>query len=53
MRNLPWISIIIIVAMLFAAIFAPVLTSHSPIDQSLPDKLLPPAADFEPRPNDR
>ena len=42
MRNLPWISIIIIAAMLFAAVFAPVLTSHSPIDQSLPNKLLPP-----------
>ncbi|MCG8544099.1 MAG: ABC transporter permease [Alphaproteobacteria bacterium] len=42
MRNLPWISIIIIGVMLFVAVFAPVLTSHSPIDQSLPDKLLPP-----------
>ena len=42
MRNLPWMSIAIIGVMLFVAVFAPVLTSHSPIDQSLPDKLLPP-----------
>ena len=42
MRNLPWLSLIIIGAMLFMAMFAPLLTSHSPIDQSLPDKLLPP-----------
>jgi len=28
--------------MLFMGIFAPFLTSYSPIDQSLPDKLLPP-----------
>ncbi|MEM7249795.1 MAG: ABC transporter permease [Pseudomonadota bacterium] len=42
MRNLPWGSILIIVAMMVAAVFAPWLTSHSPIDQSLSDKLLPP-----------
>jgi peptide/nickel transport system permease protein len=42
MRNLPWLSLIIIGAMLFMALFAPLLTAHSPIDQSLPDKLLPP-----------
>jgi len=35
-------SLMIIGAMLFMAVFAPLITSHSPIDQSLPDKLLPP-----------
>ena len=42
MRNLPWIPLTIISVMLFMGIFAPFLTSYSPIDQSLPDKLLPP-----------
>ncbi len=42
MRQLPWTSIIIIGAMVFAAVFAPFLTPHSPIEQTLPDKLLPP-----------
>ena len=42
MRQLPIASILIIGAMAFMAIFAPWLTPHSPIDQSLPDKLLPP-----------
>ncbi|MCB1739769.1 MAG: ABC transporter permease [Gammaproteobacteria bacterium] len=42
MRTLPWASIAIISAMVFAALFAPWITSHSPIDQSLADKLLPP-----------
>ena len=42
MRNLPWMSLAIIGAMLFMAVFAPVLTPHSPIDQSLPNKLMPP-----------
>lgn len=47
MRNLPWTSLGIIVAMLFVAVFAPVLTPHSPIDQSLADKLIPPVWDEE------
>ena len=42
MRRLPWTSLVIIGTMIFMAIFAPVLTSHSPIDQSLADKLKPP-----------
>jgi len=42
MRNMPWTSLGIIAAMLFMAVFAPVLTDHSPIDQSLAKKLLPP-----------
>jgi peptide/nickel transport system permease protein len=42
MKNLPWPSLIIIVTMLFVAVFAPVIAPHSPIDQTLADKLLPP-----------
>ncbi|HXH10023.1 MAG TPA: ABC transporter permease [Alphaproteobacteria bacterium] len=41
--QLPWGSILIIAAMIFVAVFAPLLTPHSPIEQSLPDRLLPPA----------
>ena len=42
MRQIPLGSILIIGTMAFVAIFAPWLTPHSPIEQSLPDKLLPP-----------
>jgi peptide/nickel transport system permease protein len=42
MRKLPWISFFIIGCMVFAAVFAPYLTPYSPIEQTLPDKLLPP-----------
>ena len=42
MRNLPWMPLAIIVIMLFVAVFAPVLAPHSPIDQTLADKLIPP-----------
>ena len=42
MRNVPWTSLAIIVTMLFVAVFAPVLAPHSPIDQTLADKLIPP-----------
>ena len=42
LRNLPWLSVGIIAAMLFMAIFAPLISPHSPIDQSLPEKLIPP-----------
>jgi peptide/nickel transport system permease protein len=42
MRNAPWIPIIIISVMLCMAVFAPMLAPYSPIDQTLPDKLLPP-----------
>ncbi len=42
MRKLPWISLLIIGTMVFMAILAPWLTPHSPIEQSLPEKLLPP-----------
>ena len=42
MRSMPWISVLVIATMLCMAIFAPLLAPHSPIDQTLPDKLLPP-----------
>lgn len=43
LRRLPWVPIFIIAAMVFVATFAPLLTSHSPTEQSLPDKLIPPS----------
>src|SRR5262245_35353860 len=42
MRRVPWIPVLVIATMLFMAIFAPLLAPHSPIDQTLSDKLLPP-----------
>jgi len=42
MRSTPWICILIIVTMVFMAVFAPLLAPYSPIDQTLRDKLLPP-----------
>src|SRR5215510_1124499 len=42
MRSMPWLSVLVILAMLCMAIFAPLLAPHSPIDQTLRDKLLPP-----------
>lgn len=42
MKNLPWTPLVIIVTMLFVAVFAPVLAPHSPLDQTLADKLIPP-----------
>jgi peptide/nickel transport system permease protein len=42
MRRLPWIPIVIIAAMVVAALFAHLITSHSPTAQSLPNRLLPP-----------
>ena len=42
MKDLPWTPLVIIVTMLFVAVFAPVLAPHSPIDQTLADKLIPP-----------
>lgn len=42
MRNLPWTPLVIIVTMLFVAVFAPVIAPHSPLDQTLADKLIPP-----------
>jgi peptide/nickel transport system permease protein len=42
MCRVPWIPICIIVTMVCMAVFAPLLAPWSPIDQTLPDKLLPP-----------
>ena len=42
MKNLPWTSFLIIATMLIMAVFAPLLAPHSPVDQSLAEKLLPP-----------
>jgi peptide/nickel transport system permease protein len=41
-KRVPWIPICIIATMVIMALFAPLLAPHSPIDQTLPDKLLPP-----------
>ena len=41
--RLPWTAFVIIVIMVTVAILAPVLAPHSPTEQSLPDKLKPPA----------
>src|SRR3954467_10499298 len=40
--RVPWIPIVIISAIVVMAVFAPLLAPHSPIDQTLRDKLLPP-----------
>src|ERR1700704_112911 len=42
MRSMPCLSVLVIATMLCMAIFAPLLAPYSPIDQTLPDKLLPP-----------
>src|SRR5882724_1888674 len=41
--RVPWIPIAIMSAIVVMALFAPLLAPHSPIDQTLRDKLLPPA----------
>src|SRR5882762_1015531 len=41
--RVPWIPIAIMSAIVVMAVFAPLLAPHSPIDQTLRDKLLPPA----------
>ena len=43
LKHLPWIPLIIIGIMVFAAVFAPILAPYSPTKQTLRDKLLPPA----------
>src|SRR6266478_6286037 len=42
MRRPPWIPVLIISVMILMAVLAPLLAPYSPIDQTLPDKLLPP-----------
>jgi peptide/nickel transport system permease protein len=43
LARLPWISFVIIAVMVFGAVLAPLIAPHSPTEQSLPDKLRPPA----------
>jgi ABC-type antimicrobial peptide transport system permease subunit len=43
--------IVIIATMVFVAVFAPVLTSHSPTEQALADKLIPPVWQEDATPN--
>ena len=43
LKRMPWIPVVIIALMIFAAIFAPLIAPHSPTKQSLRDKLKPPA----------
>ena len=40
--RVPWIPIAIIAVIVVMAVFAPLLAPHSPIDQTLRDKLIPP-----------
>src|SRR6185295_14143425 len=40
--RVPWVPIAIISVIVIMALFAPLLAPHSPIDQTLRDKLLPP-----------
>jgi peptide/nickel transport system permease protein len=41
--RLPWTAFVIIVVLVFVAVLAPLVAPHSPTEQSLPDKLRPPA----------
>lgn len=43
LRRLPWIPFLILAVLVLVALLAPVLSPHSPTEQSLPDKLKPPA----------
>jgi len=43
LRRLPWIPFLILVVLVLVALLAPVISPHSPTEQSLPDKLKPPA----------
>src|SRR2546425_2749568 len=43
LARLPWASFFIIVVLVLVAVLAPFIAPHSPTEQSLPDKLRPPA----------
>ena len=43
LARMPWTAIVIITVMVIVAVFAPFIAPHSPTEQSLPDKLTPPA----------
>jgi len=42
-RRLPWVSFAVIAVLALVAVLAPLIATHSPTEQSLPDKLRPPA----------
>ena len=41
--RLPWVAFVIITVLVLLAVFAPLIAPHSPTEQSLPNKLKPPA----------
>src|SRR2546425_7081779 len=43
LARLPWVSFFIIAVLIVVAVLAPLVAPHSPTEQSLPDKLTPPA----------
>ncbi len=43
LARMPWVSLVIITVLVLVALMAPLIAPHSPTEQSLPDKLLPPA----------
>src|SRR5207245_8159023 len=43
LARMPWVSLVIITVMVLGAVLAPLIAPHSPTEQSLPDKLRPPA----------
>src|SRR5256885_13125980 len=43
LARLPWVSFLIIAVLVVVAVLAPLIAPHSPTEQSLPDKLRPPA----------
>ena len=43
LARLPWASFFIIAILILVAVLAPLIAPHSPTEQSLPDKLRPPA----------
>jgi peptide/nickel transport system permease protein len=43
LSRLPWTAFVIILVLGVIAVFAPLIATHSPTEQSLPDKLQPPA----------
>src|SRR3989449_10718309 len=43
LARLPWASFFIIAVLILVAVLAPLIAPHSPTEQSLPDKLTPPA----------
>jgi peptide/nickel transport system permease protein len=43
LAHMPWVSAVIITVMVLGALAAPLIAPHSPTEQSLPEKLLPPA----------